>query len=265
MLQDLARRHKHHTSFKAAILEVLKETENRHLDPDRFHAYFAQDIEKFFPVSTDEGTDEGIENANYSDKKHPHPEEPTCSLKERKYESKSDAHPNRSFTHRLDDANAHLSTSEVVLDKASDLEDLANDFLNKNEQDISEYHSKTQASYANTPQHTDPELELRVEANQKAVNNAFTLRSVLSLGKKGSSQNTVDLTDSVCLVVDGLLKTHTTTEFLMRINEAMKRTDLEQPLREILLTLKELTNASNASLSMLKTTVARRFKLDKAS
>jgi hypothetical protein len=302
MLQDLARRHVHITSFKAAISEVLQEQQNSHLDADRFWAYFAQDIEKLLPASTDEGTGKAVGDSNYSHKEHPQQEEPTSSKKEP--ENKMNYyHLNKSWMECPDSTreSSSISTPRTVHDsmpfgaqkdlisrentesifsglrgsaftpnQASDVkssssmvEDIAkepaNSLPNQHEHDISGDNSNNSTAFV------IPEVALRVQANQKMGDTSFSPRMVLSMRWTPQSQKSEPLSDPTDYIVDGLLKTHTKTELLTKINEAMERADLEQPLREILETLKDLTKASNASLSMLKTTVSRRFGFDKAS
>jgi hypothetical protein len=269
MLQELARRHVHTTSFKAAISEVLQENQNSHLDPDRFWAYFAQDIEKLLPASPDEGTGKGIENANYSNKEHLPQEMPTLSLKNRECRKEPDGHSNSPFIHLLDDANGDLATSQLISDEPSLSEGIAKESgicsLNHHEHENSEDHLNTSASYAIPFQRTDPEVALRLQANQKLGRTSFLPRADLSMRRTPPSPKSEALNDPMFHLVDGLLKTHTKIELLTKINEAIKRADIEHPLKEILETLKDLTKASNASLSMLKKTVSQRFRLDKAS
>ena len=269
MLQELARRHVHTTSFNAAISEVLQENQNSHLDPDRFWAYFAQDIEKLLPASPDEGTAKGIENANYSNKEHLPQEMPTLSLKNRECRNEPDGHSNSPFIYLLDDANGDLAKSQLISDEPSLSEGIAKEAgfcsLNHHEHEISEDHLNTPASYAIPFQRTDPEVALRLQANQKLGRTSLLPRTALSMRWISPSPKSEALNDPKFHLVDGLLKTQTKTELLTKINEAIKRADLEQPLKEILETLKDLTKASNASLSMLKTTVSQRFRLDKAS
>jgi hypothetical protein len=128
-------------------------------------AYFAQDIAKLLPPSTDEGVGKGTENLNSSHMEHPHKEEPTASLKRRKCTKESDSHSNSSFIHQLVDPIDDLSTSQPIFNKPLNFDDIANETSNNllelHEHDISEEYSNNPTCFA------IPEDALRVQANPK--------------------------------------------------------------------------------------------------
>lgn len=115
-------------------------------------AYFAQDIKKYLPPSTDKAVGKGIENLNSSHMEHPHKEEPTSFLQRRKCTEESDSHPNSSFIHQLVDANDDLSTSQPIFHEPLNFDDIANEtpnnLLEEHEHDISDECSNNPTCFA---------------------------------------------------------------------------------------------------------------------
>lgn len=267
MLQALAQRHRDQTSFKAAICKVLKDDQNSHLDPERFMAYFAQDIANLKPVPVVANLD-----IEHTDEPANEPHNQTIAQMQTTYFEL------RSRSADLNDKSCENQLHERPLEETE--HDLSNDESPKSqnpEPALRDHDKASMENHLNASYDLDPMSDetskqshnktclTEADCHQTSAIDVVTALNVLKMPVKPHLRNSSLTDDSMQQIVNSLLNARTKNDFLTKITCALEQTDLEELQKETLETLKDLTKIPNSTLDMLKSTIGRRFKFEKAS